>query len=76
VGRNLWDLIDLEFNFWFCAVGLGGLRGGFWVDFGGGLARGGLWGGSRWWFSFLVDFGGFGCRFFLLFCFTLLQNIV
>ena len=27
-----------------------GLRGRFWVDFGGGLARGGLQGGS-WWVS-------------------------
>ena len=29
VGWNWWDLVDLEFNFWFCAVGLNGLRGGF-----------------------------------------------
>uniref|UniRef100_A0A2N9J7H0 Disease resistance N-terminal domain-containing protein n=1 Tax=Fagus sylvatica TaxID=28930 RepID=A0A2N9J7H0_FAGSY len=32
----------------FCAVGLNGFRGGFWVNFGGGLARGGLQGGLRW----------------------------
>ena len=80
-----WDLVDFEFDFWFCAVGLSG----FWVDFGGGLACGrlqggsrwvagwltvGLWGGSRWWFPFLVDSGGFGCGYFLFFCFLLLQT--
>ena len=32
----------MGFDFWFCAMGLSGFRGGFWVDFGGGLAHGGL----------------------------------
>jgi hypothetical protein len=81
-------LVDLKFDLWFCAVGLGGLRGGFWVNFSGCLAhcglRGGSWwvagwvtvglGGWQWWFPFLVDSGGFGCGFFLLLCFTLLQT--
>jgi hypothetical protein len=31
-------------------------------------------GGWQWWFPFLVDSGGFGCEFFLLFCFTLFQT--
>jgi hypothetical protein len=30
--------------------------------------------GWQWWFPFLVDSSGFGCGFFLLFCFTLLQT--
>jgi hypothetical protein len=45
----------------------------------------GLWGGFGWvagwvwvagwqWGSFLVDSGGFGCGYFLLICFTLLQT--
>ena len=38
------------------------------VGFGVGL------GGWQWWFPFLVDSGGFGCVFFFLFCFTLLQT--
>jgi hypothetical protein len=44
-------LVDFEFACGFCAVDRGGLRGGFLVDFGGGLrcgGSGGLRGGSRW----------------------------
>jgi hypothetical protein len=53
-------------------LGFGWVSGGFgWlavVGCGVGL------GGWQWWFPFLVDSGGFGCGFFLLFCFTLLQT--
>jgi hypothetical protein len=53
----------------------------FWVDFGGGLARDGLRGGSRW--VWVARSGGshfwwipmvLGVGFLLLFCFTLLQT--
>ena len=64
------DLVDLEFDFWFCAVGHGGLRGGFWVDFGGvwlamgcGVAHGGFMG----WLAMVVPILGFGCGFFFFF---------
>jgi hypothetical protein len=43
---GVWLILSLIF--WSCAVGIGGLRSGFWVNFSGGLARGGLRGGSRW----------------------------
>ncbi len=75
-------MVDFELDFWFCAVGLNGFRGGFWVNFGGGLARGGLQGGSRW-VCGVARCGGFhfwsipvvlGVGFFLFFCFTLLQT--
>ena len=50
----------------------------FGVGFGsisvGGLAHGGLRGGSRWWFPVLVDSGGLRCGFVLFFCFMLLQT--
>ena len=38
------------------------------------VARGGLWGGSWWWFPFLVDFGGFGCEFFFVVLFYVAPN--
>jgi hypothetical protein len=45
---------------WWFAVAYGGIA----VGFGGWLAMG----------SFLVDSDGFGCGYFLLICFTLLQT--
>jgi hypothetical protein len=63
-----------------------GFQSGFWVDFGGGLARGGLRGGLwwvagwvwvvgtwQWWFLF-GGFQWFWVCVFSLFCFTLLQT--
>ena len=75
-------MVDLEFDFWFCAAGFGGLRSGFWVDFGGGF--GSRWvagslvvgcgvGLGGWHLAVVVPFWwipvGFGCGFFL--CFVL-----
>ncbi len=57
-----------------CEVGFGSISMGVSLAVGCRVARGGLWGGSWWWFSFLVNFGGFGCEFFSLFCFMLLQT--
>ena len=60
-----------------CEVGFGLISVGVWLAVGcGWLVVGcgvGL-GGWQWWFPFLVDSGGFGCGFFFLFCFTLLQT--
>jgi hypothetical protein len=71
-------LVDFELDFGFCAVGISG----FWVNFCGGLACGGLQGGS-WWVYGVARGGGshfwsilvvLGVGFLLFFCFTLLQT--
>ena len=69
----------MGFDYWFCAAGFGGLWSGFWVDFSGGLARGGLRGGFGWLAlgsggSLFGGFRWFWVLVFSLFCFTLLQT--
>ena len=63
-GGGCCDLWVTGWLFWWVA----GLRGGF------GWAAGWVWVADWQWGSFLVNFGGFGCGYFLLICFTLFQT--
>jgi hypothetical protein len=69
--RQIWALGGLRGGLRGCGVDLGGLRGGFGGLRGCGVDLGGLRGGFGW---LAVDSGGFGCGYFQLICFTLLQT--
>jgi hypothetical protein len=76
---GVWLILSLIFGFvrW-VSMGFGvGFRSflvGLWFAVGCRVAHGGLRGGSRWWFPFLVDSGGFGVGFFFFFFFFFTPN--
>jgi hypothetical protein len=75
---GVWLILSLIFGFvqWISmsfGVGFRLFLVGVWLAVGCRVAYGGLRDGSRWWFPFLINSGGFGCVFFFFFL-TLLQT--